>query len=1212
MSARSALSALLLAVFAILTLLPTIAAGDVPLIRAEPLAPRSAPRGATMFHLMAARETGVVAMNRYDDPKMWNEHYEEFALGSIGTGVAIGDYDHDGRPDLFVVCKTGQSRLFRNLGNWKFEDVTERAGLQLRFGDGGWVDTMKGWVGPDLPHGSAEQWQQGATFVDVNNDGWLDLYICRFNAPNLLYINQHDGTFREEAAARGLALVDASGMAAFCDYDRDGKLDVYVQTSLRDSAAHPNGSPGHLLHNNGDGTFAEVTGPAGIKFDTLAHSATWWDFDNDGWPDLYVANDFAGPDVLYHNNHDGTFTNVIDRSVPHMPYSSMGADLGDVNNDGRIDLFVADMAPTTHEKDYRGMARAREMNRDAETRPAPQYSRNALLLNSGTRSLREAAALAGIAATDWTWSVRFEDLDNDGRLDLYVTNGMTREFQNEDLIEMLIETESPEIRHRLIRSQRAMSERHLAFRNLGDLRFEDVSHAWGLDQIGVGFGAALGDLDGDGDLDLAYSSYESNVTLLRNDSDRGHRLIVALRGTQSNRFGIGATVRIQTAAGPQVRQLVLARGYLSSSEPMLHFGLGEERVVQRLTVEWPSGITQTFENLPADQRYTLTEAAPAAAPEASLAPRVQPQFVDVTAAMNLGFMSDEEHVESSQPLLTFRLNRRGPALAVGDLTGRGESEMIVGGTAVNPGRILTPGPGGRYTATSLPALTNSGDVPDGPILIFDADGDGTNDLLVTKAGTRGGGPPQMYQPKLWLNDGHGALRLAPDDAMPALAMRAGAAAAADFNRDGLLDVFIGGRVQPGEYPLAPRSALLANRGGRFEDVTDSLAPGLREVGMVTSALWSDVDGDGWVDLMLTLDWGTVKYFHNDAGHGFTDWSERAGFAAAGTGWWTSLASTDFNQDGRPDFVAGNVGLNTPFTATPTHPTLLFYGSFGRTKGPIILEAYYQGDRLYPRRTRHDLGREIPSIRHRFKCNNDYARATLEEVVSASDLAQAKRFAATQFASGVFLSQPDGTYRFSPLPRIAQIAPLQGIVAADLDGDGHADIYAVQNLYATPAVGRFDGGLSQFLRGDGAGHFDAIDPATCGLIVPGNAKALATVDFDHDGWPDFLLTRNSSTTMAFRNTGLAGRHSFSVALRGRGSNRSAIGARVTVELQDGTRQTEEMTVGSSYYSQNPAALFFGFADGNPPRALSVRWPDGHASTQSLGSVPPHLLIDEPTP
>ncbi len=1146
--------------------------------------------GPTMFTLMPPAQTGIVTENSYADPRMWAERYQEFALGSIGTGIAIGDYDNDGRPDLLVVSKTEGCRLFHNLGNWKFEDVSESSGVRTK------------------PIANVTTWRQGATFVDVNNDGLLDIYICRFEAHNLLFINQGNGTFKEESAARGLAVADASGMGAFCDYDRDGWLDVYITTNMLDASKHPDGQRGYLFHNNGDGTFTNVTERAGISGASLSHSATWWDYDNDGWPDLYVANDFAGADKLYHNNRDGTFTNTVNETVPRTPYSSMGADLGDVNNDGRIDLFVADMAATTHEKDQRGMASSRELSREDSDGPtlAPQFPANTLFLNTGTGRALEAAHLTGLAATDWTWSVRFEDLDNDGRLDLFVTNGMNREYQNADLRQKIILAENMGERMRLMKGSPVLEERHLAYHNLGDLAFEEVGAKWGLDQRGVSFGAAFGDLGGDGNLDLVYANYENGVTVLRNDCATGHRIIVALRGVQSNRFGVGATVRIETASGPQVRQLVLARGYLSSSEPVLHFGLGDDTTIKSLHVSWPSGQEQTFTNLGVDRRFTITEpSTPGVKPGPAPLPAAG-QFTEVSAAANLSFVAHEPAITEpdTQRLIPTRFNSRGPALAVGDLNGDGQEDVLIGGTSADPARIVLRTAGG-FAAAGVPG-SSAGVLDDGPVLLFDANGDGLSDVLITKGGTgqRAGSPE--YQPKLYLNDGHGGL--APADTLPPLPISVGAVAAADFDHDGKLDLFIGGRVQPGRYPLSPRSALLANHDGKFEDVTDALAPGLKSVGMVSSALWSDADGDGWPDLFVALEWGQVKYFHNNQGHGFEDWTERAGFAAAGTGWWTSLASADFNGDGKPDYVVGNVGLNTQYRASAEHPALLFQGAFGSGASTQLIEAYYEGDKLYPWRTRKELGAWIPSILQRFPRNDAYARATLGEILGEDKLKAARKFAATELRSGVFLSQPDGTWRFEPLPRIAQIAPLQGIVTGDFDGDGKTDIYTVQNSFAPIAsVGRFDGGLSQLLRGDGHGHFTAVTPAQSGLVVPGDAKALAAFDLDGDGWTDFVVTRNNASSLAFRNHGVPGHHPLRVLLRGAAGNPSAIGATVTLELADGSTETAEIQAGSGYYSQSSAAAAFGYPDGNPPRKISIRWPNGATSAQNLSSPPATLTI-----
>ncbi len=1169
-------------------------------LQTAPLAPRSGPAGATMFTALPPEQTGIVAENDYADPRMWTDLNPEFALGAIGTGVAAGDFDNDGRPDIFVVSKTGQSRLFRNLGNWKFEDVTARAGL-AREGGGGWIKGLAG--GGKLPPGP---WTQGASWADVNNDGWLDLYVCRFNAPNLLYINQRDGTFKEEAAARGLALVDSSGLGNFCDYDRDGWLDVYVHTNLLDSVRAPNGQADRLYHNRGDGTFEDVTARAGIAGDGLTHSATWWDYNQDGWPDLYVAEDFAASDKLYRNNRDGTFTNVIHTVLPRMPYSSMGSDTGDVDNDGRIDLLATDMAATSHEKDQRGMASSRELTReDADsTTLAPQILSNTLFLNTGGDRFREGAALAGVAATDWTWSVRFEDLDNDGRLDLHVTNGMIREYNNADLRDRIIGNESPAEKTRIMRDSPVLAERNLAFRNRGDLEFEPVGPQWGLDQLGVSFGAAFADFDGDGDLDIIYANYEAAPTVLRNDCQTGHRAIFALRGTASNRFGVGATVRIETAAGVQVRTLAVGRGYLSSSEPILHFGLGDDPKISRATVTWPSGHVQTFPDLPADRRFTITEPAgpvtKAAPPSLAGLPAMGSAPAGQFTAAPLNLASEETFQPEPQPLLPFRFDRRGPALAVGDLNGDRVDDIVLGGTGHQPAQVQL----GSASGFNPAAVLGAGPLDDGPVLVFDADGDGRADLLETRAGANRPANSPDFQPVLYLNDANGGL-VPRADALPPLASSIGAASAADYDHDGRLDVFLGARVLPGKYPTAPRSALWHNTGGKFEDVTDTLAPALREAGMVTSALWSDVDGDGWADLLLALEWGGVKYFHNDAGRGFTDWSERAGFAAAGPGWWTSLASADFNGDGRPDYAAGNAGLNTPYRADASHPALLYYGRFG---GPtVIVEADYEGDRIYPRATLRALGAYMPPLRRRITKNDEYGRLTLEQVVGADRLAAAQRFAATELRSGVFLSQPDGTYRFSPLPRIAQIAPVQGLVAGDFDGDGRADLYAVQNSYApVPATGRFDGGVSQLLRGDGRGHFAAVEPVCSGLVVPGDAKALVTLDLDADGWPDFLVSRNNAAALAWRNGGVPGRHSFRVVLQGRAGNPAAIGARVTVELADGTVQAGEVEAGAGYYSQSSAAVFFGWPDGNAPRRVRVRWPDGAATSQDFAAPPPATL------
>jgi enediyne biosynthesis protein E4 len=1163
-----------------LVLFAATSLATTPSIESRPFAPGSPPASSVLFTRLTAAQTGLVVENPYDDPHMWGRRYREFMGGGMGSGVAAGDFDGDGLVDLYVSTKTKPGRLFRNLGDWKFVDVTEAAGLGER---GGLLNRLRSTVSTD----ASVIWRQGAVFVDVNNDGLLDLYVCRNNAPNLLYINQGNGRFTEEAEKRGLAIVDGSVIGAFADYDRDGWLDVAILTNQLDGT-EPAGRTDRLFRNTGHGFFREVTEEAGITGKSFGHAATWLDHDGDGWPDLYIANDFAGPDYLYRNNGDGTFTNVIDQVVPHMPYSSMGADTADINNDGHLDLLVADMATTSREKDRRGLAASREDVLSTASRPdrAPQYMRNALYLGTGGGVFREAAPWAGIDATDWTWSVRFEDFDNDGWVDLHVTNGMVREANNSDLLARMMRALSDAERIRVMRDAPPLDESNLAYRNLAGQGFENVTREWGLEDVGVSFGAATADFDNDGDLDLVYLNYNGGLSIFRNDTTGNNRVQVRLRGTKSNRFGIGAMVRVQSASvGQQSTLLTVARGYAAGSEIVAHFGLGSDEHLERLVVEWPSGLRQEFRDLAANRAYVITESGQNPGPDEPPAPA--PLFNEAAAAHGLRLRDESTPAipDREQVFLPFRTDRRGPGLAIADLDGNGTDDVYVSATTGSSARLLRYRDGAYHPEVPR-GLPVKSEVEEGPPLFLDVDGDGAPDLLVTRASAHLAGRPAAYQPVLYANTGDGGFQAT--DWLPELAINVGAVTAADINGDARLDLFLGARSIPGRYPETPRSFLLRHDQGRFVDISDQLPHG-GELGLVKSALFCDVDQDGHPDLLVALEWDFVRYFRNDGRGRFVDETEKAGFNSGGRGWWNSLALGDFNGDGRPDFVVGNLGLNTTYRASAGEPAVLLYGDFAQNGGRLIVEAVHEGDTLYPLRGRAELGGRLPFILRRFQRNDDFARASLVDVFGEKSVANAARSTADNFSSGIFLSQSDGTYRFSPLPRVAQIGPIHGLVVGDFDGDGRLDIAAAQNSDA--AIPGFHGGVGIVLLGKGDGTFVALEPGQSGLIIPGSARALVSLAPDDNAAPGLLLTRHGGESAYLLPRAEPGHSSLRLQLRGPSGNSPAVGSKVQVTYSDGSRSWHEITLGGGWLSQSAPAIYLTTAADRRVISAEIHWPDG---------------------
>jgi hypothetical protein len=1097
-------------------------------------APSKRSEGATLFELLPSEHTGI---NFQMTPPDIEKNVREVVHLNVNGGICTGDFDNDGLADFYVTSPSGGCRLYRNTGDFRFVDVTVQAGV-------------------DDP----SFWATGATFVDIDNDGDLDLYACGYRRPNRLYINERrrDGKvqFQERSHSFGLDFKGASMTMAFADMDNDGDLDGYLATTAQ---APPPGVkfqvrfegnkpvvlqqvreyweliylPGdrafrteagqfdHLYRNDGH-RFTEVTRLAGIDGAHFTLSATWWDYNQDGFPDLYAANDFYGPDRLYHNNGDGTFTDVSKDLLPHTPWFSMGTDLGDVNNDGLIDFLATDMLARTHHREQvmRGnMAQSDWFSTISQPR---QYVRNALFLSTGAGRMLEAAFQTNTAATDWTWNPRLADFDNDGRLDLFITNGVVRDTMNSDLgayADSHFTPNSPEW-SRFWAQQEMLKEPNVALKNLGDLQFEDVGEEWGLNRVGVSFGAATADFDNDGDLDLVVNDADSPLSIYRNGSDTGHRVRVRLHGQSSNRFGVGARIELVAGGLRQACYVTLARGWLSAVEPVTTFGLGEAKKIDELTVTWPSGHQQKFTDLKADQLHVIAEpaGAPAAPPQAK-APVDEERALASTALFEPDAAFPEiEHRETpfddfaQQPLLPFKLSESGPVMEWADVDGNGHEDVYVGGAKGVAGRLFVNSASGEFNERAVPAFDHDRDCEDTDAVFVDADGDGDRDLFVVSGSVEHEPDHAAYRDRLYFNDGKGGFTKAADDALPDLRDSGSVAAACDFDKDGDEDLFVGNRCLPGQYPLPPKNHLLVNNKGQFQDGTPEA---IGDAGMAIDAVWSDVNDDGWQDLMLTTDWGPVRLFANQNGQ-LVEKTAEAGLAER-LGWWKAIAAGDFDEDGDADFVATNVGRNTKYRATAEKPELLLYGDMDGSGRPQLIEARYEGSTLYPRRDLKALATAMPSLQASFDSFDKFGRASLADVFSRERLEQAQRWTVNTLESGVLVNEGQFRFRFEPLPALAQIAPSLGVDVGDVDGDGHLDIIMPQNFFsAHPTTGQMDGGVSLLMVGNGEGKFEPVWPNRSGIVVPGEAREVKIVELDGDGRPDVVVAVQNGVWRAYRN------------------------------------------------------------------------------------------------
>ena len=1069
------------------------------------------------FTLLPASTTGIDFSNTITENDSLNMLVNEYTY--MGGGVGVGDFNRDGLPDLFFAGSQVSSRLYLNKGDMHFDDITAKARV------------------------STTGWCTGVTVVDINNDGWPDIYVCvsgkvpGAKRKNLLFINQHNLTFKEEAAEYGLADTAYSTQAVFFDYDQDGRPDMYLLNHTLDEV-FPNNvrnrkidtnsvAADKLFHNEGipagkdHPVFKDVSKEAGIIEDGDGLGVAIGDFNNDGRPDIYVGNDYIRNDLLWLNNGDGTFTNVIGSAMRHQSYSSMGVDAADLNNDGLTDIITLDMQPETSERKKRMYSFLSDQRHQVELEHGyePQYVHNMLQLNNGVRLdhtpfFSEIGEMAGIAETDWSWSVLIADFDNDGWKDIHITNGLGRDPTNVDFLEYVhntvASTGAPESdiaqRRKFLEHMSALGPlalRNYLFHNTGGLLFEDISESAGITETGIANGAVYVDLDNDGDLDLVINNINGPASIRRNDSRPNNYLTIHLRGDSANRDAIGATIRAYTKHQSQSVAQYPVRGYLSSVDSRLHFGFGRE-TVDSLLITWPNGKQQTLSHPAINTILDVGCPADALPDPSGLTPA--PLFVDVTRRLKTDFQHKETFFfdYQFQPLILQKYSQEGPFISTGDLNGDGLEDFFIGGAFKQSGKLFFQNKNGSFAGREL--VSGAKYEEDMQSVIFDANGDSHPDLLVLGGSSEFDDHSSFYQPRLYLGDGKGDLHLDSMAFTASIHTPTKCVAVADFDGDGYPDLFIGGRVSLGTYPQSCPSYILHNDHGRFTDVTAEICPALADAGMLNAAAFTDLDGDGKPDLVIAGDWMPIRIFHND-GKTFHEITTASGTQEL-PGFWRSLLITDVNHDGYPDIVAGNLGLNNPFHVRMSQPARLIAKDFDENGiiDPVLCYYLKENDGKYtlsPGISRESWAHQMPGIKKRYVDNETYAKASMDELFTPDMIAGARVLECKEVRSGWFENDGHGHFSFHPFPMMAQIAPVNAIVSTDVDGDGHADLILAGNEYqASVLTGRYDASYGLLLRGDDHGGFVAVPPARDGLILDGDVKDLKLI---HTGGQRILLT-----------------------------------------------------------------------------------------------------------
>jgi hypothetical protein len=1075
----------------------------------------------TLFEEISSTKSGI----HFNNEIIENDSINPLDLTNIynGGGVGIGDFNRDGLPDIYFTGNTVSNKLYLNKGDFKFDDITSTAGV-----------------------GGEGKWCRGVAVVDINNDGWPDIYVCATirNNPeqrrNLLYINQgldKNGIphFKEMAREYGLGDTLYSTMAAFFDYDNDGDLDMYLVVNNIPKGYNANvfkpivtdgsfPSTGRLYRNDWNDSlkhpvFTDVSKQAGITIEGFGHDVTITDINKDGWKDIYVSNDFLGDDILYINNHDGTFTDKVKTYFKHTSANGMGQDIEDINNDGLADVVELDMDPPDNyrKKLFQNSNNYRTYQNTEYFGYQYQYARNSLQLNQGPRInsndsigdpiFSEIGYYCGIEATDWSWTPLVADFDNDGYRDIIVTNGYPKDVNDHDFINFRTQATNLASKKMILSQIPQIKIHSFAFRNNSDLTFTNVSDDWGLMAPSFSNGAAYADLDNDGDLDLIVNNIDDEAHVYRNmsrerDPDNHHYLQIQFAGDSLNKNGFGAWAELHYDKGKQqVYENTPYRGYLSTIQDIAHFGLGNKSIVDSVIIKWPNGKMQLMLNVKANQLLKVN------IKNADLKYSFEKErlasnslFKDITDSVGIHFQQEErDYIDFNiQKLLPHKFSEYGPSIAVGDIDGNGLEDMIVGGSAFHSAQLFLQQPGGRFIQKAL--------LPDGVIknkladdlqvLLFDADGDGDLDLYVAAGGYENEHNDPAYQDQFYINDGKGNFKL-DTSALPKNFTSKFCVRAADFNHDGKLDLFISGRVDPGNYPKPVSSFIYRNdsKDGhiKFTDVTSAIAKDLINIGMVCDAVWTDYDNDGWPDLVLAGEWMPVTFLRNDHGV-FKNATASTGIGNQ-LGWWNSIAAGDFDNDGRIDYVVGNLGRNSFYRASDEYPMRVYAKDFDKNGIFDMIPSLYLPDvngemKEFPAQGRDDLLKQINAMRKKFPTYKSYALAEMNQVLTEDERKDALILSANNLQTCLFHNEGNGKFTMIPLPAQAQFSAINGMVAEDFDGDGNLDLVMNANDYGTePNVGRYDALNGLYLKGDGKGNFIPWPILQSGIFIPGNGKAL---------------------------------------------------------------------------------------------------------------------------